>query len=82
MIDKNFDQLKDRMINQLERYPSGFPYNRDGVRLGIAALEDEIGELWQEWEHSKRHLGNSITEIRHELLDIASVAMLMLLNTE
>lgn len=62
-----------------ERYPPGFPYDRNNVRLGIAALEDETAEVWTIWEKNKHRLGlGDIHEnIREELLQVAAVAMMV-----
>ncbi len=58
-----------------------FAYNRHGVRAAIAAIEDETQELWTAWNDTKRHMGNGIAEIRHELLDIAADAMVCYLES-
>lgn len=67
-----FDRLTD--IERKMTEPK-FTFDRNGLRLAIAAIEDETGELYDEWNHNKHHLGNALHEIRHELLDIAAVAM-------
>lgn len=69
--------LAVRMHNVANRVPQElFAYNRNGLRMAIAALEDEMDELYEEWRLHKRALGNCVNEVRHELLDIAAVAML------
>lgn len=65
-----FNELK-------QRFPEGFPFDRNGLRLGIASIEDETGELYDEWAENKRHLGNAIDQIRTETLQIAAVAMMI-----
>jgi hypothetical protein len=66
-----------RISDQSERLPAPlFTFDRNGLRLAIAAMEDEIQELWEEWNNNKRHLGNAHKEIEHELLDIAAVALI------
>lgn len=73
-----WDDLK-AMYTELEnRFPPGFPYDRNGVRLGIAALEDEVQEVWTEWNIHKRNMSRGCETIRTELLQVASVAMLMI----
>lgn len=54
-----------------------FTYDRNGLRLAIAAIEDETGELYDEWRLHKRDLSGAGTHqaIRWELLDIAAIAM-------
>jgi hypothetical protein len=75
-----FHYLADRMqeqnskIDQLDH--DLFAFNRNGLRAAIAAIEDETTELYDEWRMHKRNLHNGVVEIRHELLDIAAVAML------
>lgn len=73
------DSLLHRMHDQASRIPpSLFAYNRNGLRMAIAAIEDETRELHEAWAEHKRVLadGCAVGEIRHELLDIAAVAML------
>lgn len=61
-----------------------FTYTRNGIRLAIAAMRDETNELWDEWNKYKRtfHKDDSDRDhhIRHEILDIAAIAMLALRN--
>jgi hypothetical protein len=82
-----FRDLGDRMADQYARLtgsPSAadFTYDRNGVRLGIAALEDELRELYDEWAANKRYLRKPdvADRIRHEVLDVAAVAMLIYRN--
>ena len=70
--------LAAEVERQDERHPDGYPYTRNGVRLGIAALEDEVAEVYDEWQHNHNHLGNCRAEIRVELLQVAAVAMRMI----
>jgi hypothetical protein len=73
-------KLMERMTDQVARFPDidrWFTYDRNGLRQAIAAIEDETAELYDEWAANKRHLGNCADEVRHELLDIAAVALLM-----
>lgn len=79
-------ELVHRMADQRNRLhgppiPVRFSYDRNGVRLGIAALEDELQELRDEWVLHKRDLVPARSKIRHELLDCAAVAMLILEET-
>jgi hypothetical protein len=59
------------------RYPHGFPFNRNDVRLGIAALEDETAEVWKEWDNKKHNLDHGAYNLREELLQVAAVAMMI-----
>jgi hypothetical protein len=72
------------MRTKIALYPDAltiFSYDRNGLRLAIASIEDETEELYNEWRMHKRHLGNAVHEIRHELLDIAMCAMLAYIRT-
>jgi NTP pyrophosphatase (non-canonical NTP hydrolase) len=70
-------ELSERMADQESRCPAHiFKFDRNGLRLAIASMEDETQEVYDEWRMHKRHLGNAVTEIRSELLDVAAVAML------
>lgn len=73
---QSLQAVNDRMTNMENRYPNPFPFNRNGLRLAIAAIEDETGELYDEWKLHKRTLGNARERIQHELLDIAGCALL------
>jgi NTP pyrophosphatase (non-canonical NTP hydrolase) len=79
---ENLKALAERINQQSNKFPQGYPFDRNGLRLAIAAIEDETGELYEEWSHNKRHLGNAHTNIRYELLDIAAVCMLALRNID
>lgn len=69
--------LSVRMEEQERAIPEGlFAYTRNGLRMAIAAIDDEANELYDEWTQHKRALGNCVSEVRHELLDIAAVAMI------
>lgn len=81
-IESALEDLDERMHEQDHRMPYGlFSFDRNGVRMTIAALEDETGELYHEWSHHKNNLGNALDSIRHEYLDIAAVAMRGYLET-
>jgi hypothetical protein len=74
---RSLEALAVRMAEQAARagVPDVFTFTRNGLRMSIASIEDETAELYEEWRGSKNHLGNAVGEIRHELLDIAAVAM-------
>jgi hypothetical protein len=77
-MSPSIDRLLDRMHDQANRMPQSlFAFNRNGLRMAIAAIEDETRELHDEWQANK-HVLDDCTRgaIRHELLDIAAVAML------
>jgi hypothetical protein len=80
-------ELGARMADQHARLtgppiPADFTYDRNGLRLGIAALQDELRELYDEWAVSKKCLDDPgvAGRIRHEVLDVAAVAMLIYQN--
>lgn len=74
--------LRERVTEQCERMTDPlFTFDRNGLRLAIAAIEDETKELYDEWRMHKRHLGNAHAEIQHELLDIAAVAIIAYTQT-
>lgn len=74
---KQFMDLFDTYRELKERFPQGFPFDRNGVRLGIASLEDEVTEVWDEWNMHKRALGNCREQIRTEVLQVAAVALMI-----
>jgi hypothetical protein len=54
----------------------GYPFTRNGVRLGIAALEDELKEVRDDvWRPNKNKLGDVAGWLREELLQLAAVAV-------
>jgi hypothetical protein len=73
--------LKTEILLELNQHPQGFPYTRDGMRLAIAALEDEVREVWSEWEMTKRRMDEYDPEydhgIRDEALQVAAIAIQM-----
>ena len=83
----SLDSLAARMADQHARLtgppiPVDFTYDRNGLRLGIAALEDELRELYGEWAANKKRLNEpGVAErLRHEALDVAAVAMVIYRN--
>jgi hypothetical protein len=55
-----------------------YSYDRNGLRMGIASLEDEVRELYDEWRAGKRDLPAAAPRITDEVLDVAAVAVLLL----
>jgi hypothetical protein len=85
--DPELTELAGRMAHQHARLtgpplPANFTYDRNGLRLGIAALEDELRELYDEWAAGKKRLDDPgvAAKLRHETLDVAAVAMLIYRN--
>jgi hypothetical protein len=54
-------------------HQGGYPATRDGVRLGLAAAEDELVEAHDAWRDERRVAGWRAT--RGELLQVAAVAL-------
>lgn len=84
-MDEMLRAIAERAATQHTRLTANgtdFTYDRNGLRLGIAALEDELRELYDEWAAGKRKLDDPavVAGIRHEVADIAAVAMLILRN--
>lgn len=72
-------QLAAEIIIQDKAHPAGYPITRDGIRTGIASLEDEIKEVWEEWNIHKRHIESSnLQPMRAELMQVAGIAMRMI----
>lgn len=45
--------VSDEMVRQDSIHPSGYPATRDGIRLAIAAGEDELDEALQAWREGR-----------------------------
>ena len=75
-VQKRILAICDRMTDPL------FTFDRNGLRLAIAAIDDENNELYDEWRMNKRMLGNARNEIKYELLDIAAVAIIAYIQVE
>jgi hypothetical protein len=56
-----------------EIHPAGYPATRDGIRLGIATLQDEVTEALDEWRHERHIAGWHHTA--EELMQVAAVAL-------
>ncbi len=65
----------DRQDGIAEAAGYGYPFTRNGVRLGIAALEDELTEVREAWRADKNHLESGAWHLREELLQVAAVAV-------
>jgi NTP pyrophosphatase (non-canonical NTP hydrolase) len=59
-------------------------YDRNGLRMAIAAIEDETYELYEAWRAGKRNLGDDDVrkDVRSELLDVAACAVIALAELE
>jgi hypothetical protein len=77
LTDNGLDALEERMDQLASKiHPGLYRFTRNGLRMAIASIEDETAELYDEWTHNKRMLGNAASGCKTELLDIAAVAML------
>lgn len=73
-------QLLAEITRQDARHPDGFPPDRNGIRAGIAALEDETREALEAWHSEKKPPEGRLprfqwTHTRDELLQAAAVAI-------
>ena len=73
MLDLEREIARQDDIAKANQY--GYPFTRNGIRLGIAALQDEVTEVLDAWRADKNHLENCAAELREELLQVAAVAM-------
>jgi len=62
----------DEVDRQDAIHPAGYPATRDGIRFGIATLQDELGETYDAWRQERRTDGWNKTE--EELLQVIGVA--------
>lgn len=79
MSNANYMEDLITTVNDLtNRFPEGFPADRNGIRLGIAAIEDETQEVWEEWRQLRRSLPDcDMTYLRTELLQVAAVCLMI-----
>lgn len=49
-----FNYALREVLRQDEIHAPGFPADRDGVRLGLAAMQDELTETLEAWSRDKR----------------------------
>lgn len=73
-------QLLAEIARQDARHPGGYPPERNGIRAGIAALEDETGEALEAWHCEKKSPPDRLPEhqwmdTRSELIQVAAVAL-------
>jgi hypothetical protein len=65
--------LTAEIARQDHIHPAGYPATRDGLRFGIATIEDETREAWEEWRANRKCDGWG--DLRGELLQVAAVTM-------
>jgi hypothetical protein len=81
------EDVAAEMSRQDDIHPDGFPSTRDGIRLAIAAAEDELmREVWPAW-HAARckcpepRCGHADwSEVREEAIQCAAVLLRMASN--
>lgn len=66
--------ITNRLDRQMESFPPGFPADRNGIRLGLAAIEDELNETLTEWRADKS-IDETFRNTYDELLDVISAAI-------
>lgn len=76
-----FKELMNEIARQDQIHPAGYPYTRDGIRMGIASLQDEVEEVYDEWKLHKRDLSKS-DNLTIELYQVAAIAMRMVRSIE
>lgn len=75
------DELDDEIGRQDRIHPAGYQATRDGIRLGIAAAEDELREALGSWRAGRckcptpRCNHHDWSDCRGELLQTAAVIM-------
>jgi hypothetical protein len=73
--------VQAEIARQDSLHPAGYPATRDGTRLGIAAIEDELEEAKSAWRAERCRCGtpactcSTWAATREELLQIAAVAL-------
>jgi len=77
MLEIHYD-VASRLIEMKRKFPAGYPCNRNGIRLGMAALEDELKEMYEAWRVEKREPFNDETNTYDELLDVIAVGLYLL----
>jgi hypothetical protein len=71
------DRLEAEVGRQDSVHPGGYPTTRDGVRLGLASLEDELREAMDAWDGENR--GNQTWPRTYdEVEQVAAVALRIL----
>jgi hypothetical protein len=74
--DHALDLLAAEIDRQDEIHPAGYPATRDGIRFGLATVEDELKETLDAWRAERRTEGWTDTE--EELTQTAAVSMRLL----
>lgn len=70
------DEVAEEMMRQDANHPTGYPPTRDGVRLGIAAAEDELAETKDAWRRG-RGRGPDWSDVRMEAIQTVAVLLRM-----
>jgi len=76
------DGASDEVQRQDGLHPAGYPATRDGIRLGLAAAQDELDEALGAWHQERCRCGtppgcqhSRWAKTREELLQLAAVAL-------
>lgn len=75
------DEVLAEILRQDKVHPSGYPATRDGVRLGLAAAEDELEEAKQAWREGRCKCPEPMCEhadwanTREEIIQTAAVLL-------
>jgi hypothetical protein len=80
-------EVTDDLVAEIGRqdaiHPNGYPATRDGIRLGIAAAEDEVREALDAWRAARckcstpRCAHHDWSQVRAEAIQAAAVLLRM-----
>lgn len=83
--DRRMADLTDEITREIKRqdlgHPRGYPKNREGVRAGLAAIEDELDEAKGAWRSERckckepECAHSKYLHTRYELVQVAAVAI-------
>lgn len=72
--------VEREVARQDEIHPPGFPATRDGLRLGLAAMQDELDETLTAWRTDRRVISVCpwLLHTEEELLQTVAIGIRML----
>lgn len=71
-------EIEAEIHRQDEMHGGGYGSTRDGVRLGLVSIEDELREARQEWDREKHGGGGGWSGTYEELLQAVAVGFRLL----
>lgn len=75
------DEVATEVVRQDRVHPAGWPATRDGIRLGLAAMEDELREALDAWRNGRCKCvvpdcgHHDWSEVAAEAVQVAAVAV-------